>query len=252
MNEADLNQKKNETELENEFVLRWTPAQRFQHMVMLVSFLLLMITGLPLIFPQSEFLNKIFFFAGSFGFRGLVHRIAAVALIILCIYHVCYCLFSEVGHRDLRSMMPRLQDFKDVIALIAYDLGLKAEHPKFDRFNYAEKLEYMSVVWGSAIMILTGLMLWFEGTALAILPKWVWDVALVIHSYEAILAFLAIIIWHFYNVHLNPEVFPMSRVWLDGKISLKQLKQHHPLEFERLMAERERTSKDLPSSKDDH
>jgi cytochrome b subunit of formate dehydrogenase len=83
-------------------------------------------------------------------------------------------------------------------------------------------------------MIVTGLVLWFEEQAMMIRPKWSLDIARVVHSYEAVLAFLAIIIWHFYHVHLNPEVFPMSRIWLDGKISEHDMKEHHPLEYERI------------------
>lgn len=107
--------------------------------------------------------------------------------------------------------------------------------PKFDRFNFIEKFEYLALAWGSVVMIVTGFALWFQDQAMVVLPKWTLDIAKVIHSYEALLAFLAIIIWHFYHVHLNPEVFPMSRVWLSGEISEHEMKTLHPLEYERIM-----------------
>ena len=96
--------------------------------------------------------------------------------------------------------------------MLKFYVGLSPNTPQFDRFNFIEKFEYLALAWGSVVMIATGLVLWFQDQAMVMLPKWTLDVAKVIHSYEALLAFLAIIIWHFYHVHLNPEVFPMSRV----------------------------------------
>ena len=93
------------------------------------------------------------------------------------------------------------------------------------------------MVWGSAIMLATGAALWFPVQATILFPRWILDIIRVIHGFEAILAFLAIIIWHMYHVHLNPEVFPMSRIWLNGRMSLEFFRHHHRLEFDRLMAE---------------
>jgi len=107
--------------------------------------------------------------------------------------------------------------------------------PRFGRYNFIEKFEYLAVGWGSVIMIGTGVLLWAPHVSLMFLPKWVMDIAFAVHSWEAILAFLAIIVWHMYNVHVNPAVFPMSRVWLTGRISLHELRENHPLEYERLI-----------------
>ena len=87
-------------------------------------------------------------------------------------------------------------------------------------------------------MIVTGFFLWANNLAFRIFPMWIYDIFKIVHSYEAILAFLAIIVWHLYNVHLNPEVFPMSRVWLDGKISGHELRTLHPLEYEEMVKKR--------------
>ena len=163
-------------------------------------------------------------------------------LIGLSIYHVLYCMLSDQGHNDLKALMPKKKDFTDFLDLLKFNFGLSQRRPQFDKFSFAEKFEYMAVVWGSAIMIATGLCLWFVEAAIALFPKWVLDIVAVIHSYEAILAFLAVVIWHFYNVHLNPEVFPMSKLWITGKISKSELMEHHPLEYERIMRKRGATS----------
>jgi formate dehydrogenase gamma subunit len=216
--------------------VRLTLSQRIQHILLFTSFFVLMLTGLPLFFPENPIVRRIFFFSASFQLRGLIHRAAAVLLIGLCIYHLGYCLFTRLGHRDLKEMLVRKKDLKDIVGLFLYNIGSRSEKPKFGKFNFKEKFEYWAVVWGSAVMIVTGFMQWYAEAAMIIFPKWALDVARIIHGYEAILAFLAVIIWHFYNVHLHPSVFPMSMVWITGKISIEELKENHPLEYERLVA----------------
>jgi cytochrome b subunit of formate dehydrogenase len=108
------------------------------------------------------------------------------------------------------------------------------EPPKYGRYSFIEKFEYLAVVWGSFVMIVTGFFMWQVELAMRLFPKYIFDVFVAIHSYEAILAFLAIIVWHMYNVHFAPAVFPMSRVFLTGKISRKQMMEEHPLEYEEI------------------
>lgn len=216
---------------------RFSRAQRVQHFVLASSFIVLILTGLPLLMPDTWVVRTMFFFEGSFTLRGIIHRIAAVALFIISVYHIFFVMFSPRGNRDLREMVPSKTDFTSIMGMVRYNLGRTDEHPRFGRFNFIEKFEYYAVAWGSAIMLATGACLWFPVEATILFPRWVLDIIRVIHGFEAILAFLAIIIWHMYNVHLNPEVFPMSRVWLDGRMSLDFLRRHHPLEFERLVEE---------------
>jgi hypothetical protein len=105
-------------------------------------------------------------------------------------------------------------------------------------------------------MITTGALLWSPQVSLAFLPKWVMDVAFIVHSWEAILAFLAIIIWHMYNVHGNPSIFPMSRVWLSGRIGLREFQENHPLEYEQYLRDRDAAGRpargDAPGSSPRH
>ena len=209
--------------------------QRIQHWTLILSFTTLVLTGLPVRYPDSPVSSIIIQLVGGFEVRSVLHRLAAVLLILLTGYHIGYSLFTRRGRAELLALVPNLKDMFDAIKMVMFYFGLSATTPKFDRYNFIEKFEYLAVGWGSIVMIATGLVLWFHNEAMVYLPKWILDVGRVIHSYEALLAFLAIIIWHFYHVHFNPEVFPMSRIWLTGKISEHELKDLHPLEYERIL-----------------
>ncbi len=174
----------------------------------------------------------LFTFPGSFELRAWLHRAAAVLLIAVSVYHVLYVLFSPRGHQEFLLLMPKLQDGRDFVHLLKYYVGLAPDRPRFGHFSFIEKFEYIAIVWGSIVMVLTGFVLWFMEAAMMILPKGAWDIARAMHGYEALLAFISIIVWHLYCVHFNPSVFPMSKVWLTGKISLHQMKEEHPLEYE--------------------
>jgi formate dehydrogenase gamma subunit len=206
--------------------------QRLQHWVLIAAFVTLLVTGLPLLFPQTSLSREVVTFLGGVGARAVIHRTAALVLIGVVVYHVIYVLFSRKGYWEFRQLMPARKDVADLVRMLSLYFGLSRERPRFGRYNYIEKFEYLAVGWGSVVMIGTGLMLWSPNLTLTILPKWAMDIAQVIHSWEAILAFLAIIIWHMYNVHWNPSVFPMSRIWLTGKIGLSELRENHPLEYE--------------------
>jgi cytochrome b subunit of formate dehydrogenase len=114
---------------------------------------------------------------------------------------------------------------------------LQKEKPKIARFGYAEKAEYWAVIWGTMIMGLTGLMIWFKLGVFGFLPRWWLDIALAVHFYEAILATLAIIVWHFYHVIFDPDVYPLNFALVDGKVSEEVYKEEHELDYDRLKAE---------------
>jgi formate dehydrogenase gamma subunit len=223
---------------DDEKFVRLTLAERIQHVVLFVSFFTLVLTGIPLLFPDSPLLDKLFFFPSSFWLRGIVHRIAGVTLMGVGIFQIGYVIASPHGNSDLRKIVPTIDDARDAIGLFVYNLGARDEKPKFGKFNFIEKFEYWALVWGVFIMGLTGVLLWFQEASIALFPIWVLDIIRIVHGFEAILAFLAIIIWHMYNVHLNPEVFPMSKVWIHGKISKEEMLEHHPLEYEAILRER--------------
>jgi cytochrome b subunit of formate dehydrogenase len=211
---------------------------RFQHMVMFSSVIILIITGMPIKFP--DFILSRFFINlwGGINNSTLVHRIGALMLVYFMLHHLVYSIFSRDGRRDFVLLIPMPKDLRDAVQNIRYFLGKAKEKPKFGRFSYIEKFDYWAVYWGCIIMIGSGAFLWGESIVLKYLPKFALDIAHEMHSDEALLATLAIVIWHFYNVHFNPDRFPGTLMWWHGRISEHEIKEEHPLEYEEIMARR--------------
>jgi cytochrome b subunit of formate dehydrogenase len=213
--------------LEHHFVTRMPLRFRFQHAALLSSFILLVLTGFALRFPDSWFASML-----SLGehMRQLVHRIAAVVLIGVSVFHILDVLVTREGRRLARDLFPVLDDVLGAWQNLSYYLGLSKTKPEFARFNYAEKAEYWALVWGMFVMAGTGLMLWGKVFFGNHLPRWWLDIATAIHYYEAVLATLAIIVWHFYQVFLDPDVYPMNWAWWDGKMTLHHYQEEHGLD----------------------
>jgi cytochrome b subunit of formate dehydrogenase len=211
---------------------------RAQHMVLLVSCLILILTGLPLKFHEARLSQLFFDLVGGVQMSTLIHRIGAVGLMGVGAYHLVYLVAFREGRRNFLELLPRPKDVSDFFRMLAYFLGKTDEKPRFGRFSYVEKFDYWAVYWGMVIMIGSGLILWFLETSLRFLPKFAADIAREAHSDEGLLATLAIIVWHFYNAHLNPEHFPMNWAMFTGKIREEEMRHHHPLEYEELMAAR--------------
>ena len=211
---------------------------RAQHWILLTSCLTLIVTGLPLKFHEARISQLFFDLVGGVQVSTLIHRIGAVGLIAVGAYHLFYLAAFREGRRNFLKLLPQPQDVRDLFQMFRYFLGRSEERPRFGRFSYVEKFDYWAVYWGMVVMIGSGLILWFLETSLQYLPKFAADIAREAHSDEGLLATLAIIIWHFYNVHLNPEHFPMNRTFLTGKISEAEMRAHHPLEYEEILAAR--------------
>jgi formate dehydrogenase gamma subunit len=197
--------------------IRLTLSERVQHVLLLVSFILLVITGFMLKFPDSFWAEPFVRWESEFAFRGLIHRIAAVVLIGAAVYHLIYLFTAKDGRRWVREMLPKVRDVRDAVQTIGHNLGYRPTLPSYPRFNYAEKIEYWALVWGTVVMVATGVMLWAHNLMLEYFPKWMLDVATAIHYYEAILATLAIVIWHFYAVIFDPDVYPLKWTFLTGR-----------------------------------
>jgi len=221
---------------------RFSLVFRIQHIVLFTSCIVLMITGLPLRFPNTGWAAVFFNLTGGVAASGLIHRVGAVGLIGVGVFHMIYITLMRDGRHNFRELIPRFHDVKDVFKNVWYFLGRSKTGAPFGRFSYIEKFDYWAVYWGMVVMIASGLMLWFQDKTMSILPKVFIDVAREAHSDEALLATLAIIIWHFYNVHFSPDHFPMSWTWLTGKISHEKMIHHHPLEYEQIVAEREKST----------
>jgi cytochrome b subunit of formate dehydrogenase len=217
--------------MQNPMMQRMSVNQRWQHLVLLSSFIILVITGFALKFPDS-------WFAGVLGMgehlRSIVHRIAGVVLILAGFYHVFYLSIVREGRRLIRDIFPIPKDLGDLFAAMLFYLGLSKTKPQFGRFTYGEKAEYWALVWGTALMGLTGVMMWAKVWVGNLLARWLVDVATAIHYYEAILATLAIIVWHFYQVFGDPDVYPMNWAWWDGKMPVEHYKHEHALDAESL------------------
>ncbi len=218
--------------MEHRVVARMSLNQRVQHLILLSSFFVLVITGFALKFPDSWFAAMV----GGETVRGIVHRVAAVVLISLGVYHLVYAAVSGEGRRLVRDFLPRLKDMRDAAENVTHYLGFASEKPQFARFNYAEKAEYWALVWGMVVMAGTGIMLWAKVTVGDLIPRWWLDVAAAVHFYEAVLATLAILAWHFYQVFFDPDTYPMNWAWYDGKMSLEHYREEHGLDAEPLLA----------------
>jgi len=214
---------------------------RTQHTLMFVSVTALVITAIPLWclrYPHSEALTGIIDFFGGLESVRVWHHTAGWILTFAFAYHLLYVFIHPEGRRDFLLMMPGRKDFQDLYHNILYFIGKRNETPQFGRFSYFEKFDYWAAFWGCFIMIGTGLIMLFPQKVTASLPEgWrsaVFDVTLEAHFHEAILAALALFIWHMFNVHFRPEKFPGSLVWFHGNITEEERQKEHLLEDEEI------------------
>ncbi|NQV14166.1 hypothetical protein HQ531_01815 [bacterium] len=197
-----------------------------QHTALLVSFFTLVISGFSLRFGESWIAQFFFGWEGGFEFRGVLHRYAAVFLIVTSVWHLLF-LFTKRGSQFLRDMKPAWRDVQQVWEMVLYFFDYRNQEPKFGRFAYGEKLEYWAGVWGNIVMIATGLVLWFDNFFIQVFSGAFLDVSLVIHYWEAWLATLAILVWHLYNTIFRPSVGPMNPSWLSGKMPRRMFEHEH-------------------------
>ena len=209
-------------------VRRMQPDEVFQHTILALSFSVLVVTGFSLRFYDAWWSQMFFGREGGYAVRGYIHRGAAILMILGSIWHLVF-LFTVRGREFLRDMSLSMEDARQFMQRMKYNTGLSKEHPQFGRFSYVEKAEYWALIWGTVVMTVTGFALWFDNYIVTFFPKGALDVVLVIHYYEAWLAFLAILVWHMYSTVFNPEIYPMNPSWITGKMPLRQYKAEHPL-----------------------
>jgi formate dehydrogenase gamma subunit len=232
--------------------LRMTLNERIQHFLLLSSFITLVITGFALKFPEALWVNwfRILLGEGAFEFRGDLHRIAAGVMVAVSLYHIGYIIFTKRGRRFLSDMWFKKTDITDLTQTFKYYMGKTKERPKFRRFSYIEKMEYWAVAWGTVVMGVSGSLLWFENTFLPIISNSGMDIATAVHYYEAILASLAILVWHFYFVIYNPDVYPMNKAWFTGHLSKEEMELEHPLWLEEIEKEEEKNKEQKEEQKE--
>jgi formate dehydrogenase gamma subunit len=215
--------------------LRMTLNERLQHGILALSFIILVITGFMLRYPEAWWVVMLRNLSSqAFEWRGLIHRVAGVVMLLAGVWHVAYLALTQRGRELFMDLLPRWKDLADMKGILRYNLGLDKERPLFARFSYIEKTEYWALIWGSILMTVTGFLLWYENVTIGLFTKLGFDISRTVHFYEAILATLAIIVWHFYFVIFNPDVYPMNLSWLTGKMSEEEMETEHPLELERL------------------
>lgn len=197
--------------------MRLTRWMRVQHFLLMALFVLLAYTGFVHKFPDAFWSWPFRLLANGGWLRGMIHRVCGWTFLVLFLVHLVTLFGTTRGRAELKVLWLRLHDFTDVFAMLAYNVGLRRTPPQHRKWTYIEKAEYWALVWGSVVMIVTGVMLVFTDTVLRWWPK-VWhDVAQVIHYYEALLATLAIVVWHFYWVIFDPKEYPMNPAWLIGR-----------------------------------
>ncbi len=215
--------------------LRMSLDERIQHGTLIASFCTLVITGFALKFPDAWWVVPVRNLSPlMFEARGILHRTAGVVMILAGLYHIYYIIAVPRGRRLLRDLIPVRQDLYDALNVMKFNLGLSRHKPRFGRFSYIEKSEYWALIWGSIVMAVTGGILWFDNTFLGLLTKLWWDVARSIHYYEAWLATLSIIVWHFYFVIFNPDTYPINLAFWKGTLTEEEMEDEHPLELESL------------------
>ena len=190
--------------------------ERLQHALLVISFVTLVWTGFALKYPDQFWARPLVAWESSWSLRGIVHRVAAGVFLGTAALHLFSLIFSARLRQHWASLRPNYLDLRTAAAVFAYNLGLRRERPLLPPHSYVEKAEYWSVAWGAVVMSVSGVILWANSFFLAHLPKAVMDVATAVHFYEAVLAALAIVVWHFYFVIFDPDVYPMDTAWLDG------------------------------------
>ncbi|MEI8344845.1 MAG: cytochrome b/b6 domain-containing protein, partial [Candidatus Omnitrophota bacterium] len=208
---------------------RFNRSERIQHWILTSSFVVLAYSGFALKYSEAWWAQPFTLIDLGFDWRGFVHRLAALVFCLLCAYHGFYVFFTRRGRMQLRALLPVWKDFTDVWDIIKLYLGFSHKKPPMKRYHYVEKAEYWALIWGSLIMIGTGALLTFENIAMRVFPKWVIDVATTIHFYEALLATLAIVVWHLYFTIFDPEKYPMNWSMITGKTDEKRDNTDEPV-----------------------
>ena len=217
-------------------VQRFTLAQRVEHFFLILSFNILAFTGLPQKYFYTGWAERIIRLMGGIETTRLIHRTFAVLLILQSFYHIGAVIAARRSGRERGAMGLGFTDFRNVLLDMAYLAGLRREKPSFGRYDYRQKFEYWAVVWGTAIMATTGLIMWFPELLARLVPGVLVPAARVAHGGEAILAIVAVIIWHFYNAHFRPDIFPMDPAMFTGRMDVERLQHEHAEEYARIVA----------------
>lgn len=212
--------------------IRFNLLQRIEHIVLVGSFTTLAVTGLPQKFPLNGTSQAVIAALGGIELTRQIHHMAAILMILQSVYHVVIVGYRVLVQRTSLTMLPGIQDGQHIIQAVLYYIGKRKHMPRFGRYTFAEKMEYWAMVWGTVMMALTGFMMWNPIAATRVLPGEFIPAAKAAHGAEAVLAALAIILWHFYNVHLKQ----FNTSMFTGRMSEHEMREEHPAELASMLA----------------
>ncbi len=215
--------------------VRFQPSERREHTVLMLTFGTLAITGLLQTFSSLPPVGLLIQFVGGVDAIRVIHRLAAIISAGQSVFHVWRILETWFVKRQRGGMWPYLRDFRNLVQMVMFNIGLTKERPQFDRFTIEEKLEYWALLWGQVVMGTTGFVMWFPLVVTAVLPGEVFPVAQALHRWEAILAALAILTWHMYHGCIKDG----NRSIFTGTMSEAEMQHMHPLEYQRILAAHE-------------
>ena len=224
-------------------IVRFDGHQIIQHVLLMVTFILLALTGLPMKFSTWGISQWWIGAWGGIGVFRAVHRVSAYIMIFDCVYHLVYIGWNGLVLKKPfpYKMIPSPKDFRDLAQEMGYFVGLAKERPKYDRFNWREKFDYWAIFWGMPVIGISGFIMWYPVLATRFLPGWVVPAALVAHGDEAVLAVVWIFLVHLVFNHVAPKVFPLNKSIFTGRVSKERYRDEHPLEYERLVGPQEPT-----------
>ena len=231
-----------ETPRRTAHVLRFDRVDRTLHGFLMLSFLGLAFTGMPVLFSTTPWAGRVARLLGGYTVIHRMHRVFATIMIAVFVVHVGRLLRRVVARKDYSvfwgpaSMVPQPKDLADMFQHFRWFLGL-GPRPAFDRYTYWEKFDYWAVFWGMAIIGGSGLILWFPVAFAHVVPGWAFNIALLVHGEEALLAVGFIFTIHFFNSHLRPEKFPMDMVIFTGRVPEHEWQDERPAEYARLAAD---------------